>query len=187
MNELKNHVFGAGKGLCEYILQCIIPYVPSNRLRCFFLRIYGIEMKSNVKFNIGFSIRNPKGISIDEGVCVGPGVLLDGRKGLTIRKNAVIAYQAIIWTLNHDYNDELFCGKGASVEIGENAWICSRSIILPGVSIGEGAIVASGAVVTKDVEPYDIVGGVPARIIGKREKKKYKYGYNSANDICHFI
>ena len=65
----------------------------------------------------------------------------------------------------------IFCGKGALTEIGEYAWICSRSIILPGVKVGEGAVVASGAVVTKDVPPYTIVGGVPAKVIGKRERK----------------
>lgn len=96
-------------------------------------------------------IRNPKGVELGDGVSIGPKVLLDGRKGLTIGKNATIAYEAIIWSLNHDYNDIHFCGKGAYVNIGEYAWICSRSIILPGVSVGKYAVVASGAIVTKDV------------------------------------
>ena len=57
---------------------------------------------------------------------------------------------------------------GAQTTIDDYAWICSRSIILPGIHIGEGAVVASGAVVTKDVEPYSVVGGIPAKKIGKR-------------------
>ena len=114
-----------------------------------------------------------------------PKCLLDARKGLIIRKNAVIAYEAVIWSLNHDYNDKYFCGKGALTEIGEYAWICSRSIILPGVKVGEGAVVASGAVVTKDVPPYTIVGGVPAKVIGKRERKGYQYGYHFKDDTSH--
>ncbi len=96
---------------------------------------------------------------------------------MEIGENAVIAYEAIIWTLNHDYNDIHFCGKGAPVKIGAYAWICSRSIILPGVCVGEGAVVASGAVVTKDVPPYTVVAGIPAKVIGYREKKNYAYGY----------
>ena len=61
------------------------------------------------------------------------------------------------------------------MEIGDFAWICSRSIILPGIKIGKGAVVASNAVVTKDVPPFAVVGGVPARIIGHREEKEYEY------------
>jgi maltose O-acetyltransferase len=106
--------------------------------------------------------------------------------GLKIGKNAVLGYECIIWTLNHDYNDIYFCGKGAPVEIGANSWICSRSIIMPGIKIGEGAVVASGAVVTHDVAPYTIVGGVPAKVIGTRQMNDYKYGYKSKDDFMHF-
>ena len=141
----------------------------------------------NIKFFSGFSVRSPHNLIIEDGVSIGPKVLLDARCGLTIRKNAVIAYEAIIWTLNHDYNDVHFCGKGAPVEIGEYAWICSRSIILPGITIGEGAVVTSGAIVTKDVEPWSVVSGVPAKVIGRREKKNYQYGYKLEEDYNHMI
>ena len=89
--------------------------------------------------------------------------------------------------LESDYNDVHFCGKGAPVDIGAFARVCSRSIILPGVTIGEGAIVASGAVVTKDVEPWAIVAGIPAKVIGHRERKNYLYGYNTKTDYSHFM
>ena len=118
---------------------------------------------------------------------IGPKCLIDARCGLTIRKNAVIAYEAIIWTLNHDYNDIMFCGKGAPTEIGEYSWVCSRSIILPGIKVGRGAVIASGAIVTKDVPPFAIVAGVPAKIIGYREEKDYCYGYHQSNDTTHLF
>ena len=146
----------------------------------------GVNLAKNVRFYNGFHVRNPKGITIENGVSIGPHVLLDGRCGLTIEENAVVAYESIIWTLNHDYNNERFAGKGASVTIGKYAWICSRAIILPGITIGEGAIVASGAVVTKDVLAYTIVGGIPARVIGKREKRNWEYGYYKSDDFQHF-
>ena len=146
-----------------------------------------MNLAKNVRFYQGFHIRNPKGIAVNDGVSIGPRVLLDGRKGLIIGKNVVIAYEAIIWTLNHDYNDIYFAGKGSSVTIGDYAWICCRSIILPGITIGEGAVVASGAIVTKDVPPYTIVGGTPAKIIGYREKKAYSYGYHKNSSIEYFI
>jgi maltose O-acetyltransferase len=150
------------------------------------LKIAGVKMSNNVKFIGSFSIRNHKGLTIEDGVSIGPGVLLDARMPLKIERNAVIAYQAIIWTWNHDYNDIHFGGKGAPVTIGAYSWVCSRSIVLPGVQIGEGAVVASGAIVTKDVPPYSIVAGIPAKIIGKREEKEYKYGYVESEDYTHF-
>ena len=123
-------------------------------------------------------IRNPKGLLIGNNSSIGPNVLLDARSGLEIGNCVTIAYDAIIWTLHHDMNSSTFEGKGGKVIIGDYAWICSRSIILPGVKIGKGAVVASGAVVSKDVEPFSIVGGIPAKVIGQRENKEYTYKPN---------
>ena len=159
---------------------------PSKRFRNYMLRKMGMTFQGDARIYAGFHIRNPRGIVLGNGVSIGPKVLLDGRKGLTIEEGAVIGYGAIIWTLNHDYNDTHFCGKGAPVTIGRRAWICSNSIILPGITIGEGAVVASGAVVTHDVEPYTIVGGVPAKVIGKRAEKEYDYLYRADKDTLHF-
>lgn len=187
LTKIKRHIKGFIEGWRWLLTNSILPHIHSQTIRNKGLRFLGVCMSKNVKFYSGFSIRNPKNLIIEDGVNIGPKVLLDARCGLTIRRNVVIAYDAIIWTLNHDYNDEYFCGKGSPVEIGPYAWICSRSIILPGVTIGEGAIVASGAIVTKNVEPYTIVAGIPAKCIGKREKRKFKYGYSANTDYIHFI
>ena len=187
LRKLYQHVRGGLNGFKSSIYTFIIPNIPSKTLRNRLIRCFGVQASNNVLFWPGFSVRNPKGLIIEDGVSIGPKCLLDARKGLTIHRNAVIAYEAIIWSLNHDYNDKFFCGKGAHTEIGAFAWICSRAIILPGVNVGEGAIVASGAIVTKDVPPYSIVAGVPAKLIGKREKKSYEYGYNVSDDYTHFF
>lgn len=173
-------------GLIWWFTNCVMCNFPSVTIRRLYLQLIGVKLSKNVRFFEGFHIRKARGITIEDGVTIGPHVLLDGRRGLSIASNAVIAYEAIIWTLNHDYNDINFATKGGPVFIGKYAWVCSRAIILPGVNIGEGAVVASGAVVTKDVPPYTIVGGIPAKIIGKREQKKYSYGYNKHNDYSHF-
>ena len=186
MSKVKSHLSGLLWGFIWLFTNSILSSFPSRRVRYYGLKLLGMKLSKNIRFYQGFHIRNPKQIKIEEGVSVGPKVLLDGRMGLTIGKNAVLGYECIIWTLNHDYNDINFCGKGAPVEIGANAWICSRSIILPGIKIGEGAVVASGAIVTRDVPPYTVVGGIPARVLGTREKKDYKYGYNTKEDYMHF-
>ena len=187
MKKLKRHIHGLIAGIKWQLSTSIVPNLPSQHLRNWGMRKLGVGGGKNVKFYSGFSVRNPKGLIIEDGVSIGPKVLLDARCGLTIRKNAVIAYDTIIWTLNHDYNDIHFCGKGAPVEIGAYAWVCSRSIILPGITIGEGAVVASGAIVTKDVEPWTVVAGVPAQKIADRVRKDYQYGYNNRSDFNHMM
>lgn len=174
-------------GYIKWFTFYILPYLPSIRLRRAGIRFMGAKITKNVHFHPGFQIRNPKGISIEDGVTIGPNVLLDGRNRITIGKGTVIAYEAIIWTLNHDYNDVKFRVKGAPVSIGEHCWICSRAIVLPGVTIGDGAIVASGAVVTKDVPPFAIVGGIPAKIIGHRNEQEYQNGYFKNKYKIHFV
>lgn len=174
-------------GLQWWWLNCIVCYLPSVHLRRAFVRLAGAKLPKNVRFFEGVHIRNPKGITLGEGCSIGTRVLLDGRQGLTAGKSVVFGYECIIWTLNHDYNDINFQTKGGPVTIGDYAWICSRSIVLPGINIGEGAVVASGAIVTKDVPPYAIVAGIPAKIVGEREKKPYNYGYKSNQEYMHII
>lgn len=89
-------------------------------------------------------------------------MLLDARKGIHIHKNVTMAYDAIIWTLHHDMNSTDFHVIGAPVEIGENAWICYRSIILPYVKIGKGTVIASSAVVV----------GIPAKKSWRTKRKE---------------
>ena len=183
---LRQHYHGLKNGMIWILCNDVLAHIPSRRLRYWGLKILGMNISKNVRFYQGFHIRCPQNISIGEGSSIGPKVLLDGRKGLAIGKSVTIAYEAIVWTLNHDYNDIHFCGRGSPVTIQDYAWICSRSIILPGITIGEGAVVASGAIVTKDVPPYAVVAGVPAKVIAQREQKPYEYGYNVKSDCSHF-
>lgn len=161
--------------LSWYVVNDVIAKIPSGSLRKKLLEKCGVKIGIGSHLYSGFHIRNPKGLEMGQKCSIGPKVLLDARKGLVLGNSVVVAYEAIIWTLHHDYNDLYFSSKGSPVFVGDYVWICSRSIILPGVRIGEGAIVASGAVVTKDVPPYAIVAGVPAKVIGFREKKQYLY------------
>ena len=78
-------------------------------------------------------------------------------------------------THNHHREPADFRSIGGKVIIEDYAWICSRAIILPGVRIGKGAVIASGAVVTKDVAPYTVMGGIPAAKIGERKEQNLKY------------
>jgi maltose O-acetyltransferase len=86
-----------------------------------------------------------------------------------------IASEVMIWTSEHDLHDPNMRAIEEKVIIEDYVFIGPRVIILPGVKIGRGAAVGAGAVVTKDVEPGTIVGGVPAKIIGRRDIRHYNY------------
>lgn len=131
-----------------------------------------VEICRNVEFRI------PGNISIGSNTSINKNVLLDGRGGQIVIGDSVdIAQDSRIWTLQHDYNSPDYKAIGGDVIIEDFVWIASNVTLLPGVKVGKGAVIATGAVVTKDVEPYTIVGGIPAKKIGERSTElNYKLG-----------
>ena len=107
-----------------------------------------------------------KNLKIGKRVFINAGCQFQDQAGIEIGDDVLIGPQTIIATLNHDPDPEKRGGMFAkSVKIGNMAWLGARVTICPGVTIGDGAIVAAGAVVTKDVPPRTVVAGVPAKII----------------------
>ena len=117
----------------------------------------------------------PKNIEIGTDTIIGNNAFLDGRAPLIIGNHTDIAAEVLIYNSEHDINDENFQARENAVEIGDYVFIGPRAIILPGVKVGRGTIVAAGAVVTKDVQDFAIVGGVPAKVIGERKLKDPRY------------
>jgi maltose O-acetyltransferase len=120
----------------------------------------------------------PEGLSVGEHCTIGNDSFFDARSGITIGNCVNIAAEVRIYTREHDIDDPHFAEVGGPVVIEDYAYIGTRVTILPNVRIGHGAVVASGAVVTRDVKPYMLVGGVPARVIRERSHDlRYKLGY----------
>ncbi len=146
--------------------------LPSQRLRHWiYRRIYHLKLgKDSVIFN-SCEIRDPHRITIGDFTSIGDQCTLDGRGGLTIGNSVNFSTGVWIWTMQHQVNARDFGCESAPVIIEDFAWISCRAALLPGVRIGKGAVVAAGAVVTRNVKPYAIVAGVPAKIIGERSKE----------------
>ncbi|MBB6002413.1 maltose O-acetyltransferase [Arcicella rosea] len=168
-----------------FFLNSIISSFPSQRIRIWVLNLMGAKIPKSTALYGGNEYRNPKGLTIGMNTALGHRAVLDARMGLEIGNNVCFGTEVMIWSLHHDYNDIGFKGIGGKVTISDYVWLGSRCIILPGVTIGEGAVVAAGAVVTKDVEPYTVVGGIPAKKISLRERKEYNYSPNA--DRLHFV
>lgn len=159
----------------ELMLLRWIGHVPFHLVRKLFYILAGIRIGKGSTIHMWANFYQPKNIKIGEGTIVGDHAFLDGRAALTIGNHVDIASQVMIYNSEHDINSEDFHPIEQPVEIGDYVFIGPRVIILPGVKVGRGVIVGAGAVVTKDVEPFAIVGGVPAEVIGERKNKNPKY------------
>ena len=159
-----------------------VGYLPSHHLRRFFYRLAGMKIGSGSTLHMMGRIYDPRYISIGEDSIIGEQFTLDGRKqlknsagGIEIGNHVDIASQVMIWTSQHDLTDPTMKAIEAKVSIGDYVFIGPRAIILPGVTIGRGAVVAAAAVVTKDVPAGSMVAGVPAKEIGQRQLTDFNY------------
>ena len=159
------------RGLQSLMLK-ILSHFPSHFIRNNILRFFfGVRLDKMAVLYSGFLIRSPKRVKIGKGTVVGYNCELDGRRCLTIGKHVNISSDVKFYTLQHDYNSIDFAAVGAPVIIEDYVWVSVRAIVLPGVTIGKGAVIAAGAIVTKNVEPYAIMGGVPEKKIGERKRE----------------
>lgn len=163
----------------RYLYNVCVARIPFPGVRRWFYRRF-FDIGPNSQVMTGLYLRYMARIRIGHTSNINVRCMLDSRGGnITIGNFVDIAPEVNIWTLEHDMHSPTFATKGGDVVIEDYAWIANRAIILPGVTVGRGAVVAAGAVVTKDVPPFAIVGGIPAKVIGRRSaeqlpRKPYK-------------
>ena len=127
-----------------------------------------MNIEKHAHFTPGLSIGDNSGV----------GIRCEVNGPVTIGANVMMGPEVVIYTQTHKYDrtDIPMCEQGSTepceVVIEDDVWLGRRAIIMPGVRIGKGSIIGAGAVVTKDVPPYSVVGGVPARVIRTRERNE---------------
>jgi maltose O-acetyltransferase len=154
---------------CSWLYNDGLSHLPSRRVRTMVLRWWlgCLGVGSGVQMHCRF-LHGP-GVHLGERCVINHGCLLDGRRyPIRVGSDVSIGPEAAILTLGHDPRSPDFADRGGPVTIGDHVWIGFRAIVLPGVTIGEGGVVAAGAVVSRDVPPFTIVAGNPARPIGSR-------------------
>lgn len=157
------------------LLLNLTTWIPLHSVRNLIWKFFGLKLGARSTLHTGVRVYDPRNIRIGEGTIVGYACFIDGREKVAIGSHTDIASEVMIYSQNHDLSAEDFHADGAPVKIGNYVFVGPRAIILPGVTIGDGAVVAAGAVVTKDVAPYTIVGGVPGKVISERKLKNPHY------------
>lgn len=145
-------------------------YHDDKEIRKLFSELIGKEVDESFGLFPPFYTDCGKNIHVGKNVFINSGCCFQDQGGITIGDGSLIGHNVVIATLNHEFNPKHRSDMHPkAVKIGKNVWVGSNSTILPGVTVHDGAIIAAGAVVTKDVEQNTVVGGVPAKFIKKLE------------------
>ena len=153
--------------------------MPSNRIRKLALRAFGVQMGANSVIHQGLRLMANGRLSVGSGSIVNRNVLIDNRSPVTIGRHVSIAHDCRIYTTGHDCQSPDFCIQTRPVVIGDYAVLFAGAVIMPGVTVGRGAVVLPFSVVTRDVPTMTVVGGVPAIKRGTRNADlNYRLDYD---------
>ncbi len=146
-----------------------------NRLGLQLINHFGGDVSPDARVAHNVLLRGAENISIGEGTIVDFSCELHAWGPIRIGRSVIISPQCVILTGSHELQAEQYGNVIKPVVVDDHAWIAYRSIILPGVRIGHAAVVGAGSVVTRDVEPWSIVAGNPARHIRWRPERELDY------------
>ena len=147
------------------LVHTLLPFA----LRPLLYRACGLQVDRSAAIQGGVRFFHIGRLTVGAGSVINRGVYLDNRVGVHIGRHVSVAHDVKLYSLGHAIHDDLFAAKGRPVRIDDHAVLFAGAMVMPGVHIGEGAVVLAGAVVTRDVPPLRVVGGNPAQDLGPRD------------------
>lgn len=163
-------IFKPVKFFALFLTNRIVGYIPFQCVRKLWYKCIGIKLGNDCHIDMGVYIMAPNKLQIGANSHINQGCILDSRGDLKIGNNVSISHRVVLMSGSHDINSPKFDYKGLPIVIDDHVFIGVNATILQNVIISEGAVVCAGAVVTKNVPEYAIVAGIPAKIIGYRNK-----------------
>lgn len=145
---------------------------PLHGWRRFLLRLFGAQLGKKVHLYPSCRVTMPWKLKMGDYSCLGDGVICYNIGGVTIGANSTVSQFSHLCSSSHDYTKLNMPQTFAPISIENQAWVCADSFIAPGVTVGQGAVVGARSAVFKDVQPWTVVGGNPAKFIKKREIKE---------------
>jgi putative colanic acid biosynthesis acetyltransferase WcaF len=169
------HSFANKAARLAWGLVWLFLFRPSPRVfhgwRCFLLRLFGARVGRQVKIYNSVRIWAPWNLHLDDHCAIGDFADCYSVAPLVVGKQAIVSQYSFLCTASHDHRDVSFPLISAPIRIGDRSWVAADVFVGPGVTIGEGAVIGARASVFKDVDPWVVVAGNPARVIRKREMK----------------
>ncbi|HRO63212.1 putative colanic acid biosynthesis acetyltransferase [Thermomonas sp.] len=132
------------------------------------LRLFGAKLGRGVHVDPGARIEIPWNLELGDHAAIGAGVWVYNLGPIRVGARATVSHRAHLCGGSHDYTDPALPLLRTGLAIGDDAWVCADAFVGPGVTVGEGAVVGAAAVAMRDVEPWAVVAGNPARVVKRR-------------------
>jgi putative colanic acid biosynthesis acetyltransferase WcaF len=143
---------------------------PAHAWRAFLLGLFGARLGKDCHIYPSVEIWAPWNLRCGEVVAIADGAVIYNPQLVSIGSHAIISQQAYLCGASHDYTDPAFPLVSAPIQIGARAWICARAAVQMNVRVGEGAVLGLASVATRDLEPWTVYAGIPARPIKSRSQ-----------------
>lgn len=176
----KSRVKRLAWNMCAFLLfrPFNLPYF--RRWRLWILRCWGAQIGDGCNVCANASIWAPWNLKIGQRTCIGPNAIIYNPGNVILGNKVTISQYAYLCTATHDYESRLHTLYAKTIKVDDYAWVAARSFVGPGVHIGEYAVVGATASVYKDVAPWTVVGGNPAKFIKKRVIRDAMDGQSSS-------
>lgn len=143
---------------------------PMHAWRAMLLRLFGARLGPDCHIYPKAVIWAPWNLRCEDVVAVADEAIVYNPSPITLRSHSTVSQQAYLCGATHDYDDPAFPMTSAPIDIGRYAWVCARATVLPGITIGDGAVLGLGSVASRDLEPWTVYAGLPAKKIKERKK-----------------
>lgn len=157
-------------GIAHLLLMRFSPR-PCHAWRAIVLRGFGATLGAHCHIYPGARIWAPWNLVCEDAVGIADGAVIYNPLPIRLASHSVVSQDAYLCGATHDIDDAAFPMISAPITIGRYAWICARAIVGPGISVGDGAVLGLAGVATRDLEPWTVYAGVPARAIRKRSPR----------------
>lgn len=149
---------------------------PMHRWRAMLLRLFGARLGPDCHIYPKAVIWAPWNLSCEDAVAIADEAIIYNPSKVSLRSHSIVSQQAYLCGATHDYNDPAFPMVSASITVGRYAWVCARATVLAGVEVGDGAILGLGSVASKNLDPWTVYAGLPAKKVKTRKMHPYLTG-----------
>lgn len=174
LDRFDNRSFSRGRSALVEALWLVVQglyvstWLPGSALRAVLLRAFGARIGAGVRIKPGLRVKFPWRLSVGDHSWIGERVWIDNLAEVQVGSNSCLSQEAYLCTGSHDWQKDGFDLVTRPIIVEDQAWLCARASVGPGVTIGQGAVLTMGSVATTSLAPWQIYQGVPARPVRAR-------------------